>query len=75
MNNSVGKIFIREPWATLVLSGKKEIETAATALPDKYIGQVLDVQITGGLTIGKVFLKVVKNTLIKKNSTMIISCI
>tara|TARA_R110000765_G_scaffold423082_1_gene531465 strand:- start:595 stop:963 length:369 start_codon:yes stop_codon:yes gene_type:complete len=57
MDNSIGKIFIREPWATLVVSGQKALETAATALPDKYRGQVLDVQITGGLTIGKVMFK------------------
>ena len=66
MNNSVGKIFIRDPWATLVLSGKKEIETAATALPDKYIGQVLDVQISGGLTIGRVVFKGCKKYFNKK---------
>ena len=57
MDNSVGKIFIKEPWATLILTGQKALETAATALPDKYRGQILDVQITGGLTIGKVMFK------------------
>ena len=57
MENSAGKIFIREPWATLILTGQKSLETAATALPDKYFGQILDVQITGGITIGKVVFK------------------
>ena len=57
MDNSVGKIFIKEPWATLILTGQKSLETAATALPDKYFGQILDVQITGGITIGKVVFK------------------
>jgi len=66
MNNSIGKIFIREPWATLILTGQKEIETASTALPDKYIGQVLDVQISGGLTIGKVVFKGYKKYFNKK---------
>ena len=57
MNKTVETTFIKEQLDTLILSGKKEIETAATALPDKYLGQVLDVQITGGLTIGKVIFK------------------
>ena len=67
MNNSIGKIFICEPWATLILTGQKQIETAATALPDKYIGQVLDVQISGGLTIGKVMFKGYKKYFNKKD--------
>jgi len=57
MNKTVETTFIKEQLDTLILSGKKEIETAATALSDKYLGQVLDVQITGGLTIGKVIFK------------------
>ena len=67
MNNSIGKIFIREPWATLILTGQKQIETASTALPDKYLGQVLDVQISGGLTIGRVMFKGYKRYFNKKD--------
>ncbi len=67
MNNSIGKIFICEPWATLILTGQKEIETASTALPDKYLGQVLDVQISGGLTIGRVMFKGYKRYFNKKD--------
>ena len=41
---STGKIYVAEPWASLLVTGKKEIETAHIRLPGQYIGRWLGVQ-------------------------------
>jgi len=51
---STGRIYIAEPWASLVLSGQKVIETAHIRLPAQFIGRWLDVQAAGGLRLGRV---------------------
>ena len=38
------KIYIREPWATLLLDGVKKIETSTFSLPERFIGIPLYVQ-------------------------------
>jgi hypothetical protein len=52
---STGKIYVAEPWASLLVTGKKEIETAHTRLPGQYIGRWLDVQAAGGRCLGRVW--------------------
>ena len=47
---STGKIYVAEPWASLLVTGKKEIETAHTRLPAQYIGRWLDVQAAGTMS-------------------------
>jgi len=51
---SAGKIYVAEPWASLLVTGKKEIETAHTRLPAQYIGRWLDVQAAGGRRLGRI---------------------
>ena len=51
---STGRVYIAEPWASLVLSGEKVIETAHIRLPAQFIGRWLDVQAAGGLRLGRV---------------------
>lgn len=51
---STGKIYVAEPWASLLVTGKKEIETAHIRLPGQYIGRWLDVQAAGGRRLGRI---------------------
>lgn len=51
---STGRIYIAEPWASLILSGAKVIETAHIRLPAQFIGQWLDVQAAKGQRLGRV---------------------
>jgi hypothetical protein len=58
------KIYIRNPWAQLIVDGKKTIETAAFNLPDRFINKWLHVQTENKMIIGKV-----KFTATKKYTT------
>jgi hypothetical protein len=50
----MARVFIRSPWAGLIVSGSKSIETAAHGLPDRYRGRWLDVQTEAREIIGRV---------------------
>jgi hypothetical protein len=50
----MSKIYIRNPWAQLIVDGKKTIETAAFNLPDRFINKWLHVQTENKMIIGKV---------------------
>jgi hypothetical protein len=39
-----GRVFIRQPWADLIVVGRKKIETAHISLPSRFWGKWLDVQ-------------------------------
>jgi hypothetical protein len=60
----MSKIYIRNPWAQLIVDGKKTIETAAFNLPDRFINKWLNVQTENKMIIGKV-----KFTATKKYAT------
>ena len=60
----MSKIYIRNPWAQLIVDGKKTIETAAFNLPDRFINKWLYVQTENKMIIGKV-----KFTATKKYTT------
>ena len=53
----MGKIYIRSPWAQLIVEGQKTIETAAFNLPQRFAGQWLQVQTEGQQIIGRVKFK------------------
>lgn len=50
----MSKIYIRNPWAQLIVEGKKTIETAAFNLPERFINKWLHVQTENKMIIGKV---------------------
>ena len=48
------KIYIRNPWAQLIASGKKTIETASFNLPERFKNKWLYIQTENKNIIGKV---------------------
>jgi len=50
----MAKIYIRQPWAQLVIEGHKTIETAAFNLPQRFINKWLQVQTEERQIIGRV---------------------
>jgi hypothetical protein len=51
---SHGRVYVREPWASLLVTGAKRIETAHISLPDRFALQWLDVQTEAGEVVGRV---------------------
>lgn len=51
---SPARVFIREPWAGLIVAGSKAVETAAHGLPERFAGRWLAVQTEGRRIVGRV---------------------
>lgn len=48
------RVFVRGPWAGLIVAGVKTIETAAHGLPDRFRGRWLAVHTDGREIVGRV---------------------
>jgi len=51
---TAGKVYVRQPWADMLVSGRKRIETAHMRLPDRFAGVWLDVQTEAATIVGRV---------------------
>ena len=51
---SEGRVYVREPWASLLVSGEKRVETAHMRLPDRFLWRWLDVQTEAAEVVGRV---------------------
>lgn len=51
---SAGRVYVRGPWASLLVKGQKAIETAHMRLPDRFAGVWLDVQNEDAVVVGRV---------------------
>ena len=51
---SEGRVYVREPWASLLVSGAKRVETAHIQLPDRFALRWLDVQNEAAEVVGRV---------------------
>jgi hypothetical protein len=54
MTAGAPRVFIRSPWAGLIVAGFKTVETAAHGLPERYRGRWLDVQNEAREIVGRV---------------------
>ena len=52
--NAAGRVYVRDPWGTLLCTKKKRIETASFSLPHRFMGVWLHVQNEHKQTIGAV---------------------
>lgn len=49
-----GRVYVRQPWADLLVSGRKRVETAHMRLPDRFLLQWLEVQTEDRQAVGMV---------------------